>query len=359
MDFGWSEEQTAVRELARRVLAEQLSEPDTISGSVARARAVWRVLGQAQLLGVALPAAVGGSDAGFVALCALLECAGEVACPLPVAQALVHAALPLARAGAGDALLRGICSGERSACAALGSRGEPALTARKVASGWELDGIEECVLGLPLADAVVAAARTESGGRILFLLDAAAIRCEPQRVASGCPLGRLVVNALQVSDEAVIGAADGGDGSYAWTLERAYVAQCAFELGLGQRALALSARFAREREQFGRPIGTFQAVAQRLADAHIALETMRLTLWRAAWLLEQGGDAAIPVAVARSVAAHAGHVVVCAAQHVHGSMGFDRSYPLHRYFLASKVNQLALGGHAFHVARLGALLAQE
>lgn len=356
MDFGFSDEQTAVRELARRLFAEQLREPDAISGSTARAREVWRALGQAQLLGVALPAAVGGSDAGFVALCALLECAGEVACPLPLAAALVHAALPLARAGTAPALLEGIVRGERNACGAVGSRGEPALTARKVPSGWELSGTEECVLGLPLADAVVAAARTESGTRILFLLDAAAIGCEAQRAASGCPMGRLAVNALRVGDDAVVGAADGGDGLYAWTLERAYVAQCAFELGLGQRALALSARFAREREQFGRPIGTFQAVAQRLADAHIALETLRLTLWRAAWLLEQGGDAAIPVAVARSVAAHAGHVVVCAAQHVHGSLGFDRSYPLHRYFLASKVNQLALGGHAFHIARLGALL---
>ena len=69
-------------------------------------------------------------------------------------------------------------------------------------------------------------------------------------------------------------------------LERSYVAQCAYELGLCARALQLTARFASERKQFGRPIGTFQAVAQRIADAHVAVESMRLVLWRAAWLIE-------------------------------------------------------------------------
>jgi alkylation response protein AidB-like acyl-CoA dehydrogenase len=254
-----------------------------------------------------------------------------------------------------------MCRGEQVLAGSFGSRGQPALIARRDASGWIVSGNETCVEALPIADLLLLAARTESGGPLLFLVDprAPGVNIEGQQVASGCALGRLSLQDLRLGDDALLCEPADAPALLDWTLDRAYLALCAYELGLCTRALELTARFASERQQFGRPIGTFQAVAQRIADAHVSVETMRLTLWRAAWLADDGRDARREIAVARMVATQAGHEVVCAAQHIHGSQGFDRRYPLHRYFLASKQNELRLGGHGFHTQRLGALLAGD
>lgn len=349
MDFRFDESQLAVRDLARIVLARLPADP----------RAAWRELGRAQLLGVALPEIVGGTAAGLVALCALIEQAGEAASVLPLIPSLVLAGLPLARqSGPLRELLASVCRGERILCGSYGTRGETALRARPERGGFVVSGSETCVEALPLSAAALAVAATDTG-RVMLLIEPrlAGVVIEPQSIASGASLGRLELRHVFVRPDAVIADEAAAESLVDWTLDRAYLAQCAYELGLSTKALALTAKFASERQQFGRPIGTFQAVAQRIADAHVAVETMRLTLWRAAWLADQGVDSRREIAVARVIATQAGHEVVCAAQHIHGGAGFDRAYPLHRYFLASKQNELQLGGHSHHVARLGAMLA--
>ena len=130
-----------------------------------------------------------------------------------------------------------------------------------------------------------------------------------------------------------------------------------------ERALELTAEYARHREQFGRPIGSFQAVAQRLADAYIDVEAVWLTMWQAAWLLAAGPqddpEVAAAVATAKFWAADAGHRVAHTAVHVHGGMGIDTSYPVHRYFAAAKRAEFTLGGATAQLLRLGDLLAAE
>jgi alkylation response protein AidB-like acyl-CoA dehydrogenase len=353
MDFAFNDDQSAVRDLARKIFAELAPQFD---------RDAWRTLGSAGLLGVTLPTSVGGSESGVVALCLLLEQAGEAASTLPLIPALVLAGLPLTQADASartSAWLQRLCRGESVLSGVFGERGESTLQARRTAVGWRLSGVESCVEALPLADALLLAAKTERGETALFLVesDTPGLSRETQQVASGHPIGRLTLQDVLVEEDALLCDPVRAGELVDWALDRAYLAQAAYELGLSSRALALTARFASERQQFGRAIGTFQAVAQRVADAHIALETMRLSLWRAAWLVDEGASARHEIAVARVVATQAGHEIVCAAQHVHGSMGFDRSYPLHRYFLASQHNELLLGGHGFHLARLGQLLA--
>ncbi len=351
MDFSFDESQTAVREVARKAFAALPSD----------VRLAWRELGRAQLLGVALPEAAGGTDSGIVALCVLFEQAGEAASPLPLISSLVLAGLPLARTSRAPGLLAALCQGEQLWSGSFGMRGDTALRARRDGTEWVLSGSETCVEALPLADALLVVARTDDGSRTFFVVDPSArgVRIESQSIASGVALGRLDLEEVRIGRDAMLLEPAEADPLVDWTLDRAYLAQSAYELGLSARALALTANFARERQQFGRPIGTFQAVAQRVADAHVAVETMRLTVWRAAWLAGQGAAARREIAVARVVASKAGDEVVCAAQHIHGSLGFDRAYPLHRYFLASKQNGLLLGGYAHHEARLGALLARE
>jgi acyl-CoA dehydrogenase len=123
------------------------------------------------------------------------------------------------------------------------------------------------------------------------------------------------------------------------------------------RALELTADYARERIQFGKPIGGFQAVAQRLADAYIDCEAVRLTMWQAAWRLAEGLPCAAEIATAKFWAADAGHRVAHTAVHVHGGVGIDLSHPAHRYFTAAKHCEFMLGGATLQLRRLGAELA--
>ena len=133
---------------------------------------------------------------------------------------------------------------------------------------------------------------------------------------------------------------------------------CATQAGVIERALELTAEYARNRVQFGRPIGSFQAVTQRLADAYIDVEAVRLTMWQAAWLLsESDAEAGTAVATAKFWAADAGHRVAHTAVHVHGGLGIDMSYPVHRYFTAAKHHEFALGGATAQLRRIGAALA--
>jgi alkylation response protein AidB-like acyl-CoA dehydrogenase len=136
------------------------------------------------------------------------------------------------------------------------------------------------------------------------------------------------------------------------------VAWCAVQLGVTERALELTAEHALGRVQFGRPIGGFQAVAQRLADAYVDVEAIRLTLWQAAWRLAAGRPAEAEVATAKFWAADGGHRVAHTAVHVHGGVGIDLDHPLHRYFVAAKRNEFALGGATEQLRRLGDVLAR-
>ena len=125
------------------------------------------------------------------------------------------------------------------------------------------------------------------------------------------------------------------------------------------RALELTAEYAKTRVQFGRPIGSFQAVAQRLADASIDVEAVRLTMWQAAWRLAAGLPAETEVATAKFWAADAGHRVAHTAVHVHGGVGIDTDHPLHRYFVAAKRAEFELGGATVQLRRIGTLLSSS
>jgi 3-oxocholest-4-en-26-oyl-CoA dehydrogenase beta subunit len=141
--------------------------------------------------------------------------------------------------------------------------------------------------------------------------------------------------------------------------DHAIAALCVAEAGVSAAALALTGEYAKTREQFGKPIATFQAVGQRAADAYVDVEAIRLTAWQAAWRLSAGLPATAELATAKFWAAEGGQRVVHAAAHLHGGVGVDRDYPLHRYFLLTEQIELTLGGARQSLARLGELLAAD
>ena len=365
MDFALSPEQEALRDLARRILADHVTperlalveaEPDRFD------RAAWEALAGARLLGTSIPEEFGGSGLGVLELCLVLEEVGRAVAPVPAWPTLVLGALPLARFGTRAqraALLPGVASGEVVLTAALVEPGtddplQPSATARRDGTRWRLDGTKTCVPAAHLAARILVPARAADGAPALFLLDprGAGVTIERQTATNREPLGHL---ALAGADGEEL---PGGAAALAWLVERATVGLCAMQLGVTDRALRMTAEYAAGREQFGRPIASFQAVHQRAADAYIDAEAIRLTTWQAAWRLATDRPATSEVAIAKFWASEAAHRVVYAAQHLHGGIGVDVDYPLHRYYLWSKQIELTLGSGTRQLARLGADLAR-
>ena len=140
-------------------------------------------------------------------------------------------------------------------------------------------------------------------------------------------------------------------------LVAAKIALCALQVGVCEAALGQTAAYLNQRTQFGRPLSTFQGTMLRAADAAIDIEAMRVTLLRAAWLFDAGREAADAAGVAKWQASERGQRIVHATQHLHGGLGADVTYPIHRYFLWGKQIELMLGGPSLQLSRLGAQIA--
>jgi acyl-CoA dehydrogenase len=349
MDFSLTADQEALRDLTHQMLADRCR-PEHLKAVAATESAVdldlWRTMAASGLVGVGLPETVGGGGLGFLEVCIVLEEVARAAAPVPAFAVMALAAPALAQFG-GDRHLDGVAAGERVVTAALH---EPAGDVRRPgtrAAAGRVTGEKVCVASGPLADTFVVSA---VDGLHVVAADAAGVTVERQDTTSGIPEAR-------VSFDDAPAVALAGPEALDWLLDRASAAQCVMMAGICDAAVRLTADYAKERVQFERPIATFQAVGQRVADARIDSEGVRLTAWQAAWRLAAGLPAAEQVAAAKFWAAEGGQRVVHAAQHVHGGVGVDRDYPLHRYFLAAKQLELDLGGAAASLVRLGRMLA--
>ncbi|MEO7331916.1 MAG: acyl-CoA dehydrogenase family protein [Minicystis sp.] len=372
MDFSFNEAQKAISELSRKIFKERVT-PAALKAVEAEPdwfyRKLWEDLATAGLLATALPESEGGSGHGLLELCALLEEAGAAVAPIPLWAVLFLGALPVAEFGTAEQkhrLLPGIGAGEILLTAALTEAGmtdpaAPVTTAIPDGSGWLLTGTKICVPAAHLAHRVLLPARTGEGSVGVFLLDphTPGVRRERQIATTGEPLSQLTFSGARVAEADVLGDPHQGAAIVDWIVQRATVGLCALELGVAERALAMTASYTGSRMQFERPIATFQAVGQRAADAYIDVEAIRLSLWQAAFRLSQGLPASQSIAIAKFWAAEGGHRVVYAAQHLHGGLGFDRDYPLHRHYLWSKQIELTLGSAEAQLARLGAELAGQ
>jgi alkylation response protein AidB-like acyl-CoA dehydrogenase len=367
MDFRFSEEQTAIRELARGIFEKEVT-PERLKAAAATPdgvdAALWGTLAEANLLGVAVPEAQGGMGQGLSELLVLLEEAGRAVAPVPAVASLVLGALPIARFGSAaqrERWLRPLAAGDTLLTGALDDAGSddpmrPATRARRDGAGFVLDGAKRLVPAAGRAARIVIPAATETGAA-LFLVDpaAAGVRLETHRVSTGEPLFDVTLAGVRAGADDAFGDA----AAVRWLHDAAQIALCAQQVGVSERALEITTKYVRERIQFGVPIGSFQSVQHRAADCWIDLQAMRWTCWRAAVRLAEGLDVARETAVAKFWAADGGSRIANAAQHLHGGMGVDVDYPIHRYFLASKQLELALGGATPQLARLGRLLASS
>lgn len=365
MDFEFTEEERSVSELARKILEDFLTNERLKSHDADGAPTVdeaWQALAEANLLGVAIPEAQGGMDLGFTALCLLLQEIGRSVAPVPAYASLALGALPLAEFGSAASQsewLPKVASGEIVLTAALTELDctdpyKPTTRAQATASGYSLSGEKSLVPAGEQSARILVSASTETGTGLFWVTPGTqGVRLETQQSSDGQAYAYLALEGANVA------AADrlGDEESLRWLVDRATVARCAMQLGVTERALEMTAAYGRERVQFDVAIGSFQAFHQRAADAYIQIEGIRLTTWEAIWKLASGHDAHDMVTVAKFAASDGAAYSAYACQHLHGGVGIDVDYPLHRYFKWSTQIEHELGASKIQLERLGARIA--
>ena len=374
MDFTLNEAERELADLTRKILTGRLT-PERMRAVEAGDgfdRALWADLAGAGILSAALPEPLDGAGLGLLAQCCVLTELGRAVAPVPYLASIVLGAGALARFGTPQQQERWAAPagrGEIILTAALAEEDgddprAPSVSAERMqgeagGGGWRLSGVKTTVFAAAQAGLMLVPAATPPDVTV-FLVDPAGdgVTVQPQRITGGTA-GRVVLDGARVPAGRVLGSTGTGRDITGWLLSHATVALCALQLGVVERALEMTAEYARNRVQFGKPIGGFQAVAQRLADGYIDVAAVRLTMWQAAWQLAAGQPSGTAIATAKFWAADAGHRVAHTAVHVHGGVGIDLDYPLHRYFLAAKQGEFALGGATAQLRRIGAALASS
>ena len=361
MDFSYSEDQQALRELARKILEERATHDrlKEIRKSPERVDLeLWRELARSNLLGVAIPEPFGGTGTGLPELTILLEEIGRAVAPLPVLPTLVEGALPIATFGSEAQKKRwlpAVAAGDAILTAALADGPGASVTAKKDGKGYRLSGRRPLVHAAHLAACILVPAKLD-GRDALFLVDPKAAGVTLENAETTDEQIRPHLTLANVPAEPLGDVARGAE-ALTFTRERSLLGLCAMQVGVAERALQITARYVTERKQFDRPVGSFQAVHTRAGDAYVDLQAMRLTTWRALHLLEQGEDATDELAIAKFWASEGGARVTYAAQHLHGGIGVDVDYPVHRYYLWARQIGIHLGTGSAQLAKLGERLA--
>ncbi len=361
MNFLMTDEQNAIVDMAARIFAD-FGTDERIqqfwSGVAAYDTELWRSLREGGLTALVLPEELGGSALGMTELCAVLECQGRHLAPVPLwSHQLAVAALDRFAAGARE---RADWSdlGDATRLATLSLEGLHAsrglmLRAETHADGWRLYGRAVAVPLAEQAEVAVLPAQTPGGVR-LFAVDLAQPGVEKTggRLTHHEPAADLVIAGLSVPAGAAF-----ADEALDWLSPRVAACFGALQLGVAGEALERVVAYTSERVQFGQPIAAFQAISQKTADCLIDVEALRSSLWQLVWRLDSGLDAAGSAGVVRAWTCDTGHRVTHAAQHMHGGIGVDVSYPIHRFTYWSRALEIACGGVSASREALGQWLA--
>ena len=366
MDFTLEETQEAVARLAAEVLDQ--GRPAATPSPVAAAgdadgydSPLWKELGQAGLLSLALPAELGGDGLGVMDVMVLLAEVGRRAATVPALATLGLGVLPVVRWGdraLQRALLAGVAVGDTVLTAAVREPSDvmpqvPATTATLEDGSGTVSGVKVGVPYAAAADWILVPASLAPGVSRVVVVARSAEGVSLQRTpsASGDPEYTLRLDEAPVVD--VLSEAAGG-GAVTDIYQLALAGACVLADGAMAGALALTTAHVASRQQFGRPLAAFQAVAQQIADVYIASRTLHLATLSACWRLHAGLEAGDDLDVAAYWLADQAPAALMTCHHLHGGIGMDVSYPLHRY--SSLIRDLVrfVGGAEYRLDRLGA-----
>lgn len=372
MDFSLSETQQQIKSLAAQIFGDFTTQERlrALDGTGYFSPELWQQLAASGLLGIAVDETHGGMGLDFETLCVMLEEAGRHAAPVPLLPVLAGAAIPLQIYAAEIAgpLLAKLVAGEAFLTAALYETGssnllDPQASAVTAGAGWRLTGVKQGVAAAEQASHCWTLARL-GGQPALFLveMDDTTVNIDRQTMTTGEFVGSVRFDnapaTLLLKGEAATDFVERARSLFT-------VATAAFAVGLCEQMTRMAASYTSERIQFGKPIGTFQAVQHQLADCHIDTECLRAASQQAICRLSGNATAADvdateireQVAAAGIWACEALHRVSHRTQQVHGGTGVDRDYGLFRYCLWAKKLELALGGSSRLLEELGQSIA--
>jgi alkylation response protein AidB-like acyl-CoA dehydrogenase len=327
MDFRLSDEQRAIAELAADIFVKDDQAPSP----------AWEVLRDAGFLQLLVPEEQGGVGLGQVELGLVLVEQGRGLVTVPLWR---HALGALALALSGRPL-------KADARVALAVNSD--VEAKQSDAGWSLHGVVVALPGMAGASKAVIPGRRDGAVRLFEIdLPCSGLSQEDGVLTDGEPASNLTLQGVAAHQLEL-------DGEWL----RARVAACvaALSVGVARAALERTAAYVSARQQFGRPIGSFQAVAQRLADAFTDVEVAQTLSIELAWKIDADARLGNSVEVAGYWANQCSHRVAHAAMHLHGGIGADTSYPIHRVLLMSRALELVLGGSRRQIARIGDRLA--
>lgn len=359
MDLSPSEDQQAIIDLTTQIVGDRCTHETLRSleddGQVHDA-ALWTSLVEADLVGLALAEGSGGGDYGLTEAALIAEVVGVHAAMVPFVETV---AAGRALAAAGDDLAAAVAGGSIVVTALregpdARESPNPFATAKADGDRWVVTGDKRLVSGATAAAAYLVSATIEDEIG-LFVVDAGAATEVDSTTLSGQVLRSVRLDATPARR---VELAD-GHAALRTLLHELRVLRCAQLGGIADGALRLAAEHCKERHQFGSPIGTFQAVAHRMADAWLDTNLIRATARQAAWRTDNDLPATQAAASAAMWACEGSQRVVHAAQHVHGGIGVDVDYPVHRFFQWAKDLELQLGGASACTRDLGLAIASE
>jgi alkylation response protein AidB-like acyl-CoA dehydrogenase len=372
MDFDFSDEQRMLRDVAREFFSDQCPPAHArvmMTDPLGYDRGIYRRLADIGLLGLPFPETYGGAGLGMVEQALVLEEMGRAAYPGPYVASIVLAGTAVLASGDKRAMARylpGLATGELTATFAFlednldWGTGAVTLHAEPDGDGYRLSGVKRFVPFGHAVDTIVVAARTGAGddeaGITLFAVprQTAGLTVEENVTLDlDSKVSTLHFDNVRVAASDVIGTPGAAWPAVAATLQRAALAACAEMLGAARKSLEMSVDYARVREQFGQPIGSFQAIKHRCAEMLELVENAHSATYYAAWALDAGApDALLATSVAKSTVNEAARRVCGEAIQVHGGIGFTWEYDLHLYWKRAKHLEPLYGNTDFHRARV-------
>jgi alkylation response protein AidB-like acyl-CoA dehydrogenase len=363
MNFSFSDDQVLLKNSVRSALDEQCKSAHVramMEDAKGYGEPLWGEMAKLGWLGLPFAEEYGGAGLGLVELCLVLEEMGRAAYPGPYFSSVVLGGLGLVLGGTGaqkERWLSAIASGAARLSAALvedsldWDPASTAATATPTAEGWELSGVKRFVPWAHVADAILVPARAPEGVS-LFLVDprAPGVSLTPMvGIDLGSRWSEMRLADAAVKADAVVGQLGGATGLLEALLRRAAVCASAEMLGAARRCLDISVDYAKVREQFGQPIGSFQAIRHKCAEMLLGVESAHSTVYYAAWALNAGAeDAAVAASICKSYVSEAARKVCGEAIQAHGGIGFTWEYDLHLYFKRAKALEVLFGDAEYH-----------
>ena len=377
MNFAFTEDQRFIRDQARSFLDERATFDvlrKTVEGDADWSQPLWEAVGgELGWCGIAIPEEFGGSGLGQVELAILLEETGRTLLPAPFFSTVALAVPAILAAGTDDqkaALLPDIASGATSATFAFGAApaadGIAAILAKQ-GSGLVLSGEAAFVPHGHVADLLLIPARAPgsagNAGISLVALPASHPGVAIEKLTSldlTRPLARIRFDQVAVGPEQVLGAPEGAGAAFARTLDIGAALLAAEQVGGAERCLEFTTEYAKQRVQFGRLIGSFQAVKHRLADMMVVVEAAKSAAYYAACAIDEAPqELAEAAAVARSYCSDAFSKCAADAIQLHGGIGFTWEHHAHLYFKRARASATLLGAPSHHRETLAQLIGLD